>query len=51
MRKVLKNLRYQAEFFAHLYAKRDADRFIERLKILQDVFGDMNDVCDRSRLT
>jgi CHAD domain-containing protein len=39
MRKALKTLRYQAEFFAHLYAKRDADRFIERLKILQDVFA------------
>ena len=44
MRKALKELRYQAEFFAPLFDKRDTERFIERLKILQDVFGYINDV-------
>jgi triphosphatase len=44
MRKTLKKLRYQAEFFAPLFTKRDTERFIERLKTLQDVFGYINDV-------
>jgi triphosphatase len=44
MRKSLKKLRYQAEFFAPLFGKRDTERFIERLKSLQDVFGYINDV-------
>ena len=44
MRKVLKTLRYQAEFFAPLFGKRHTERFIERLKALQDVFGYINDV-------
>ena len=44
MRKALKKLRYQAEFFAPLFGKRDTERFIERLKTLQDVFGYINDV-------
>ena len=44
LRKALKNLRYQAEFFAPLFGRRDAHRFIERLKTLQDVFGYINDV-------
>ncbi len=44
MRKALKRLRYQAEFFAPLFAKLGTERFIERLKKLQDVFGYTNDV-------
>ena len=44
MRKALKRLRYQAEFFAPLFAKRGTERFIERLKKLQDIFGYTNDV-------
>ena len=44
MRKALKTLRYQAEFFAPLFGKRHTGRFIERLKALQDVFGYINDV-------
>ena len=44
MRKALKRLRYQAEFFAPLFGKRDTERFIERLKTLQEVFGYINDV-------
>ena len=44
MRKALKRLRYQAEFFAPLFAKHGTERFIERLKKLQDVFGYTNDV-------
>jgi triphosphatase len=44
MRKALKNLRYQTEFFAPLFERRDTRRFIELLKTLQDVFGYINDV-------
>jgi inorganic triphosphatase YgiF len=44
MRKALKRLRYQAEFFAPLFSKRETERFVERLKALQDVFGYVNDV-------
>ena len=44
MRKALKNLRYQAEFLAPLFGRRDTHRFIEQLKTLQDVFGYINDV-------
>ena len=44
MRKALKKLRYQVEFFAPLYGKRDTERFVNRLKTLQDVFGYINDV-------
>ena len=44
MRKALKRLRYQAEFFAPLFAKRGTERFIERLKKVQDIFGYTNDV-------
>jgi inorganic triphosphatase YgiF len=45
MRKALKNLRYQTEFFAPLFEKRETRYFIEQLKSLQDVFGYVNDVC------
>jgi triphosphatase len=50
MSKALKNLRYQAEFFARLFKRRDTRRFIEQLKTLQDVFGYINDVRITSRL-
>jgi hypothetical protein len=50
MRKALKNLRYQTEFFAPLFERRDTRRFIEQLKTLQDVFGYINDVRMASRL-
>ena len=44
MRKALKKLRYQAEFFAPLFAKRKTQGFVHQLKALQDVFGYVNDV-------
>ena len=50
MRKALKNLRYQTEFFAPLFERRDTRRFIEQLKTLQDVFGYINDVRMAARL-
>jgi CHAD domain len=50
MRKALKNLRYQTEFFTPLFERRDTRRFIEQLKTLQDVFGYVNDVRMASRL-
>jgi inorganic triphosphatase YgiF len=44
MRKALKKLRYQAEFMAPLFNKRERKQFIHQLKALQDVFGYINDV-------
>src|SRR5262245_35490136 len=44
MRKALKKLRYQAEFMAPLFDKREGKQFIDQLKALQDVFGYINDV-------
>src|SRR5215470_17036462 len=50
MRKALKKLRYQTEFFAPLFERRDTRRFLEQLKTLQDIFGYMNDVRMAPRL-
>lgn len=50
MRKALKKLRYQAEFFAPLFKSKNARSFIARLKSLQDVFGYVNDVGMAPRL-
>jgi|SRR5215831_11775078 len=50
LRKALKELRYQVEFFAPLFNKRDTRRFIEQLKALQDVFGYINDARMAPRL-
>jgi CHAD domain-containing protein len=50
MRKALKELRYQAEFFAPLFDKRVTRHFIEQLKALQDVFGYLNDTRMAQRL-
>lgn len=43
MRRLLKKLRYTAEFLAPLYPKTKVKPFIRRLKGLQDVFGYVND--------
>ena len=43
LRKELKKLRYAIEFFAPLFAGRKVKPFLARLKLLQEVFGDMND--------
>ena len=50
MRKALKELRYQAEFFAPLFKKHATRKFIEQLKALQDVFGYVNDARMAPRL-
>jgi inorganic triphosphatase YgiF len=50
MRKALKELRYQAEFMAPLFGKRESAQFIRQLKALQDVFGYINDVQMTPRL-
>jgi len=50
MRKALKKLRYQAEFMAPLFDKREGQKFIHQLKALQDVFGYINDVRMAPRL-
>jgi CHAD domain-containing protein len=50
MRKALKKLRYQAEFMAPLFDKRDGKHFIRQLKALQDVFGYVNDARMAPRL-
>jgi inorganic triphosphatase YgiF len=44
MRRLLKKLRYTAEFFAPLYPGREVNPFVKRLKQLQNVFGYVNDV-------
>jgi inorganic triphosphatase YgiF len=44
MRRLLKKLRYTAEFFAPLYPGREVKPFVKRLKQLQNVFGYLNDV-------
>jgi triphosphatase len=43
MRKAIKKLRYNAEFFQSLHSKK-AQRFIKRLKKMQELFGAINDV-------
>jgi len=50
MRKALKKLRYQTEFFAPLFAHKKTDAFVHQLKTLQDVFGYINDVRMAPRL-
>ncbi len=44
LRIALKKLRYAAEFFTPLYAKKTVKRWLEPLKDLQDVLGHLNDV-------
>ena len=50
MRKTLKRLRYQAEFFAPAFDRQNAHAFIKQLETLQDVFGYLNDVHMAPRL-
>ena len=50
MRKALKELRYQSEFFAPLFKKRVTRHFIQQLRALQDVFGYINDARMAPRL-
>ncbi len=49
MRKAMKKLRYNAEFFQSLYGK-PAQKFIGRLKKMQQLFGVINDVRMAHRL-
>jgi CHAD domain-containing protein len=44
MRKALKGLRYMSEFFGSLYEAPRVERFVRKMKRLQDVFGYLNDV-------
>lgn len=50
MRKDLKTLRYSVEFFMPLYPGKAAEKFVNRLKALQDVFGYLNDLAVAERL-
>jgi len=43
LRKSLKRLRYMVEFLAPLYREGRVTSFLERLKALQDIFGELND--------
>lgn len=43
LRKALKKLRYQAEFFSTLYSQADAEAFIGNVKSLQKLLGYVND--------
>lgn len=49
MRKALKKLRYNCEFFQTLYGRKAQD-FVKRLKTLQDLFGAINDARLAERL-
>lgn len=44
LRKDLKKLRYQAEFFGGLYKSGEVKTFLKRLRNLQNLFGYLNDV-------
>jgi CHAD domain-containing protein len=50
MRKSLKRLRYNLEFFGSLYKAKDVRQFVKELRKLQDVFGYVNDVVTASQL-
>jgi inorganic triphosphatase YgiF len=43
LRKAMKRLRYTAEFMAPLYSSKATIPFINQLKNMQDLFGDLND--------
>ena len=46
LRIALKKLRYTAEFFAPLYPRRAAGRYLKELRGLQNHLGDLNDVAN-----
>lgn len=50
LRKLLKTMRYAGDCFVPLYPANDTERFIEKLKRLQDVFGYLNDVAMANHL-
>lgn len=50
LRKQLKKLRYEAEFFAPLWPAQDIKPFMRRMKRVQDEFGLINDVATATRL-
>jgi len=50
LRKALKTMRYATEFFADLHAGKRAAAFGRKLRRLQEVFGEMNDVAAASRV-
>ena len=43
LRKELKKLRYATEFFSPIYSAKQVRKFLKSLKMLQAVFGDLND--------
>lgn len=50
-RKALRDLRYITHFHAPLFPKKPFGRFIARLKLLQNVFGYLNDVALAEKLS
>jgi CHAD domain-containing protein len=50
LRIALKKLRYTAEFFAPLYPRKDAARYLKKLRGLQNHLGDLNDVANVRRV-
>ncbi len=50
LRKRLKKLRYEAEFFAPLWEKDDTKAFLKPLKKLQDAFGAVNDAATAGKV-
>ena len=52
LRIALKKLRYTAEFFASLYPKKKAGRYLKKVRRLQENLGDLNDIAHvRSTVT
>jgi len=50
LRIIAKKLRYSAEFFAALYDKQKTKSFLAELSVVQDVFGQINDIAVAHRL-
>lgn len=50
LRIAAKKLRYAADFFSHLFAKRDVQRYVRALANLQDVLGSLNDAATTTGL-
>lgn len=46
----LKRLRYACEFFAGLFTRKPAEQFLDSLRTLQDLLGELNDIAVARRL-
>jgi len=51
LRIAAKKLRYAAEGFSGLYPEKKVERLVDRLKTLQDVLGELNDIATAEHVT